>query len=515
MNALAVVLVAATFAVDYGWTARDDGGVEYIIQIEPHLAEALRNGDLPEGVASEIVPQVQNVRAFRIMIGEDDLPRDDLPPAATRNQAAKAEMPLSSLLAADTTPDLRSRYGFEANPRYADPVAGPTPERNALQNTAENLRNTAGQAVNEATNRATTQFQSEATRLQQGLENRVQDGMQNAGNALRGTIEPSRTQPSLNQSNMNSGTDVWQNYANQPAAHNSTGSNSRFNSQQHANPQQHAHQHYDPSQPAGTAGNPAQWPPQANHFQNNPQQPAANAGQQGPANQGNYANQPAAGWPATREQANWQAGNPVNNTPNQQQAQPNQQQAQQPYPYSGQQQYQNPAQQQQPYWQQPQQQAPQPGVPYQTPSTTAPPLYAPNNVPSNPYVASNPALNQPTNAGGIAPPSLPQNTPPTTQVANNTVEHDHDHAAEKPATGQGQVGASLADNRSQQQADQPSRNQPRNTSESRADPGTVAWVSVWLLLLSISGNLFLGYIASNFQKQTRKMAMQLRRSRAH
>ena len=68
MLTASLVLVAATLGVDYGWTSDGQGGRIYIIQIEPQLLEAMREGTV---IASEIPPSLEGVRAFRILVGDE------------------------------------------------------------------------------------------------------------------------------------------------------------------------------------------------------------------------------------------------------------------------------------------------------------------------------------------------------------------------------------------------------------------------------------------------------------
>jgi hypothetical protein len=72
MNGIAVLLTLAAVGVDYGWQPGPDGQLEYIVQIEPSLFEAMRNG---REIASEIHPDARGVRRFRIRVGTDPLPR--------------------------------------------------------------------------------------------------------------------------------------------------------------------------------------------------------------------------------------------------------------------------------------------------------------------------------------------------------------------------------------------------------------------------------------------------------
>lgn len=494
MNALAVLLVAATFAVDYGWTNRTDGGVEYIIQIEPALAEALRSGELPEGVASEIVPQVQNVRAFRIVIGDDALPREAQAAASTPDvEPASHAVPHSSMLAADTAPDLRSRYGF--NPRYAAPE-GETPAITpAVKETAESIRASTNQALGNAANNASAQIQNEASRLQQGLNTTLQNGVQNAGNALRGAVNPQTRQPAVNPA-----------AAGQPqfAAQPTTATDTRFTpgygtTDANGNPLQPApyatDQYGRPQQQPYTDANAQAWPPQATHLQNQGQWPQANPNQAQPgtAPAGNYANQTSGAWPPAREVNNWQTGTQPAAVPNAQ--------AYQPQPQPG-------------YWQQ---QAPaQPQVPYQYPQQPqAPPLLQPNNYGQNPpYLAANP----PQGNGGlpvqpVSQPIQPPNASAGTNsqpvpVVRNTGDASTSGQAASNTQGNGE-------NTGSGPSSQISRRSTGDTSSRGVDPDLAAWVSVWLLIISVCANGYLAYIASNFHKQTRKLAMQLRRVRTN
>jgi len=117
MNALAWILAATTASagVDYGCQQTPDGQLEYIIQIEPSLMEALKSG---QEITSEIPPHLAGVRRFRIRVGYDQLP-----------QVTPADM---AAAAASQTELLRQQY------------------QNAL-NSAASLGGAAAQAVNDRT----------------------------------------------------------------------------------------------------------------------------------------------------------------------------------------------------------------------------------------------------------------------------------------------------------------------------------------------------------------------------
>jgi hypothetical protein len=71
MNALVFLVATAAVGVDFGWQPLSDGGVEYIIQIEPQSIDLLaKDHDL-----SSDVPAGLDVRRFRVTVGTGKLPR--------------------------------------------------------------------------------------------------------------------------------------------------------------------------------------------------------------------------------------------------------------------------------------------------------------------------------------------------------------------------------------------------------------------------------------------------------
>jgi len=69
---------AMALGIDVGWRPLSEGGVEYLIQIEPNLLETLQPG---EAIGSDVPPRlVGQIRAYRITVGTEELPRE-LPPA--------------------------------------------------------------------------------------------------------------------------------------------------------------------------------------------------------------------------------------------------------------------------------------------------------------------------------------------------------------------------------------------------------------------------------------------------
>jgi hypothetical protein len=74
MCGLVVCLATVVVGIDAGWQPLDEGGIEYLIQIEPQLLDALRSGETADFLRSEIPSHVRDVRAFRISVGNGELP---------------------------------------------------------------------------------------------------------------------------------------------------------------------------------------------------------------------------------------------------------------------------------------------------------------------------------------------------------------------------------------------------------------------------------------------------------
>ena len=92
-------LAVAMVGVDVGWRPAENGDLEYIIQIDPEQARTLKTGDIIEvGVR----PQLRSVRRFRIVVGNNPLPRklqgESAPPppiAVVRPQAPSSTHPVT------------------------------------------------------------------------------------------------------------------------------------------------------------------------------------------------------------------------------------------------------------------------------------------------------------------------------------------------------------------------------------------------------------------------------------
>lgn len=100
-----VCLVTLTLGMDVGWRQLPDGGMEYIIQIEPHVLDSLRMG---AEIESDIPPNVRDLRKYRIVVGTGKLPRDasiESPPEQSLSpQAQSADPEAASARYGETSP---------------------------------------------------------------------------------------------------------------------------------------------------------------------------------------------------------------------------------------------------------------------------------------------------------------------------------------------------------------------------------------------------------------------------
>jgi len=68
---LLVLLATTTVGIDVGWQPLDNGGVEYIIQIDPETLSTVQR----EGFTVEVPPQIRNIHRFQVVVGYAELPR--------------------------------------------------------------------------------------------------------------------------------------------------------------------------------------------------------------------------------------------------------------------------------------------------------------------------------------------------------------------------------------------------------------------------------------------------------
>ena len=128
MHATMLCLATVAFGVDWGCRPLPEGGIEYIIQIEPDMLPKLAKG---EPLFSDIPPNLRDVRSYRIIVGTEELPREgqvEQEPAASSvlTPPRDGEPDPSPLL----TPPGYDEPGVPpafAGPRYAGPAPTPGP----------------------------------------------------------------------------------------------------------------------------------------------------------------------------------------------------------------------------------------------------------------------------------------------------------------------------------------------------------------------------------------------------
>lgn len=81
MIATSVLVATLTLGVDTGWQPAPEGGVEYIIQIDPLL---LRSLSADEPITSEVPEVLGPVRRFRVQLGTGPLPHVAPEPPPTK-----------------------------------------------------------------------------------------------------------------------------------------------------------------------------------------------------------------------------------------------------------------------------------------------------------------------------------------------------------------------------------------------------------------------------------------------
>ena len=86
MNAWVLMLLPTALGVDFGWERQPDNSIEYIVQIEPEAVDEMKTGT---ELISSLPPQLRNIRNYRIRVGRERLPNQNiLPPEVTSNTTA-------------------------------------------------------------------------------------------------------------------------------------------------------------------------------------------------------------------------------------------------------------------------------------------------------------------------------------------------------------------------------------------------------------------------------------------
>ncbi|HIQ23167.1 MAG TPA: hypothetical protein EYH34_18235 [Planctomycetes bacterium] len=112
MAVIAVWMAMLGPAVDVGWRPLPEGGLEYIIQIEPGMLDTLASG---EDIRCAIPPGLGRVTAYRITVGEQELPREGVDPQQGESRAALDGQPLQLPGIAGSSASVAS------NPRAPEP----------------------------------------------------------------------------------------------------------------------------------------------------------------------------------------------------------------------------------------------------------------------------------------------------------------------------------------------------------------------------------------------------------
>ena len=123
MTGLLVCLSAAALGVDYGWQPVAGGGIEYIIQIEPQMLDALKEG---EGVSSAMPPAARSIRRYRIVVGNAPLPHHGEP---LPTEVGKENDGALETRAAEVSPVRYDRFAEDdaAAPKLSMPLESPYP----------------------------------------------------------------------------------------------------------------------------------------------------------------------------------------------------------------------------------------------------------------------------------------------------------------------------------------------------------------------------------------------------
>jgi hypothetical protein len=203
MDAAAIWLALLVAGVNFGWQPAKDGsnGLEYIVQVEPELLDALARGEAVP-IESNVPPDVGRIRKVSIVVGRDEVPRQALGEinhtAYFAGQGTWAPDQSSSAAPAAT-----STYDRYATPPAASGVSPPpfvldraqaavTETANTLQDgieagiqaANEQLSQTSEQVL-ESTRNAGQQF---GQQLQEFATNPVGE-MESAGNRLRNSAD--------------------------------------------------------------------------------------------------------------------------------------------------------------------------------------------------------------------------------------------------------------------------------------------------------------------------------------
>lgn len=93
MHTLLLCLATVTVGIEVGWQEMPEGGMEYIIQLDPQTLESLTAG---QAIQSDIHPKAGEIRSYRILVGKQPLPRETPPEPEESSSAAPKTLPSGS-----------------------------------------------------------------------------------------------------------------------------------------------------------------------------------------------------------------------------------------------------------------------------------------------------------------------------------------------------------------------------------------------------------------------------------
>jgi len=131
MFAHVLCLSTVIIGINVGWQPLQEGGVEYIIQLDPQSLEALKSG---EPIQSDVLPGAGDVRSYKIILGTEKPPRISPPATSPQSRSAKnaeREAAPSTKFPDGTTPDRKSPFPRTLMP---DPAVKPLTAHSAAYN---------------------------------------------------------------------------------------------------------------------------------------------------------------------------------------------------------------------------------------------------------------------------------------------------------------------------------------------------------------------------------------------
>ena len=90
MCTLMLCVATAALGIDVGWQRLPEGGMQYIIQLDPQTLDVLRAG---EPIQSDIPRTAGEVRSYRIVVGAKKLPHDAPVTSPSTAKIAEPESP--------------------------------------------------------------------------------------------------------------------------------------------------------------------------------------------------------------------------------------------------------------------------------------------------------------------------------------------------------------------------------------------------------------------------------------